>query len=91
MVVQLANKAMGDAYCVPVEKLLHSNVQSVQTGLDTLQEKQMLKEGEKDRVLSDEVHKAGEELATDGEKVWQGDQLRMLGLEQEVIETDESK
>ena len=89
MVVQLANKAMGDAYGVPVENFLHSNIQSVQTHVDTPQEEQMLKEGEKDVVLSDNVFKAGEQLATNGEKVWQGDQLRMLGLEREVLESGE--
>ena len=89
MMVQLANKAMGDAYGVSVEELLHSNLQSVQKRVDKPQEEQMLREEEKDASWSNEVRKAGEQMAAKGEEVRRGDGVRLLGVEREVMESGE--
>ena len=91
VMVQLANKAMGDAYGVSVEELLHSNLQSVQESVDKPQEEQMLREEEKDASWSDEVWEAGEQMAAKGEEVWRGDGVRMLEVEREVMDSGELK
>lgn len=85
MMVQLANKAMGDAYGLSVEELLHSNLQSVQKTAVKPQVERMLREDEKDALRSDEVWKAGEQM------VAKGDGVRLLGVEREVMDSGESK
>lgn len=90
MMGQLANKATGDAYVVSVEKLLPSNLQSVQKAVDNPEEEQMVREEEKDVSWSDEVRKAGEQMEAKGEETWRGDGVPMLGVEREVMNSGES-
>ena len=91
MMVQLANEAMGDAYVVSVEKLLELNLQSVQKTVDKPREVQVVREEEKDVSWSEEVRKAGEQMAAKGEEVERGDGVRMLGVERGVMVSGEPK
>ena len=51
----------------------------------------MVREEEKDVSWSEEVRKAGEQMAEKGEEVRGGDGVQMLGVERDVMDNGESK